>query len=167
LKRIGILSDTHGHHDEMIAHNLSQCDEIWHIGDIGNVELLDIYQAIKPLVAVYGNIDGHEIRASIPLKRRFVIEDFVVLMTHIGGYPGRYDQSIRNEVKFNPPDIFISGHSHILKILPDKKLNLLHINPGSAGKYGLHKIRTMVILELDKKKILDVKVIELGLRGVI
>lgn len=167
MKRIGILSDTHGYHDDMIALNLSQCDEIWHIGDIGNVELLDSYQAIKPLVAVYGNIDGHEIRASLPLKRRFVIEDFVVLMIHIGGYPGRYDQSVRNEIRYNPPDIFISGHSHILKIVPDKKLNLLHINPGSAGKYGLHKIRTMVILELEKKKILDVKVIELGLRGVI
>ncbi|MBL6964487.1 MAG: metallophosphoesterase family protein [Bacteroidetes bacterium] len=167
MNRIGILSDTHGHHDDMIAHNLALCDEIWHMGDIGNIEMLDTYQAIKPLRAVYGNIDGQELRKALPLKRRFIYEEFEVLMVHIGGYPGNYDKSLRNEIRQNPPDIFLSGHSHILKIIPDNKLNLLHINPGSAGKYGLHKIRTMVIFELEKKKILDVKVIELGLRGVI
>jgi len=173
MVRIGILSDTHGYHDEMIENNLALCDEIWHLGDIGNignignVSLIDTYMSIRPLRAVYGNIDGHETRAAIPYKQRFMLEGLDIMMIHIGGYPGRYDRSIAEDIKQNPPDIFLSGHSHILKIIPDKKLNLLHINPGSAGKYGLHKIRTMVILDLKQGLINDLKVIELGLRGVL
>jgi putative phosphoesterase len=167
MKRIAIISDTHTYHDEMIEHNLRKCDEIWHLGDIGNPDLLEMYETMKPLSAVYGNIDNHEIRCVLPRKKRFVCEGLSILMTHIGGYPGRYDRSVKDEIDANPPDVFLSGHSHILKIMPDKRRGLLHINPGAAGNIGFHKFRTMVVLEIDNKNISDIKVIELGRRGVI
>ncbi len=163
--RIGIISDTHGYLDDDLIHNLKMCDEIWHVGDFGKVEILDTLKAIKPLRGVYGNIDGREVRLEFPKQNRFIIEGFDVWMTHIGGYPGRYDITVRDEIRRNPPDIFITGHSHILKILPDKKLNLLHINPGAAGNYGYHKVRTMVMIEIQKQKIIDIKAIELGPRS--
>ncbi|MEA3495564.1 MAG: metallophosphoesterase family protein [Bacteroidota bacterium] len=162
--KIGIISDTHNYLCEITKKHLKECDEIWHAGDIGSIELFDELEKITKVRAVYGNIDSNELRITIPEHQRFTIEGFSVWMTHIGGYPGKYDRRIINEIKINPPDIFISGHSHILKIIPDNKLNLLHINPGAVGRSGLHKVRTIVIMELKNKKINDMKVVELSRR---
>jgi hypothetical protein len=169
MTRIGLLSDTHGYLDEAILRFLSECDEIWHAGDIGGegFELVDKLSAIKPLRAVFGNIDGSDIRQEYPKHQRFDIEDVDVWMTHIGGFPNRYEHHVKPEIFKNPPKLFISGHSHILKVIYDKKLNLLHINPGAAGKYGFHKIRTLVRFSIDGKDIKDLEVVELGERGVI
>ncbi|MCF8381861.1 MAG: metallophosphatase family protein [Bacteroidales bacterium] len=161
MKKIGLLSDTHGNFDERLKNFFKDCDEIWHAGDIGNIETADKIAAFKPLKAVYGNIDGHDLRAIYPLTLRFFCEEVEVLMTHIGGYPGRYDRSVYHEITSHPPKIFISGHSHILKIMPDKKLKLLHINPGAAGISGLHIVRTAVRFMVDGKDIRDVEVWEL------
>jgi putative phosphoesterase len=163
--KIAIISDTHGQLQEDVIQNIKACDEIWHAGDLGTIEIYDQLAEIKPIKAVYGNIDGHQIRQVAPLHQRFEAEGFDVWMTHIGGYPGRYDKMVREEIRQNPPDIFITGHSHILKVMPDDKLNLLHINPGATGHNGFHKFRTMVILELENKEIKDIKAIELGKRG--
>ncbi|MDR0688471.1 MAG: metallophosphatase family protein, partial [Prevotellaceae bacterium] len=123
-------------------------DEVWHAGDVGSASVADAIAAFKPLRAVYGNIDGEEVRRAYPLRQRFTCEGVEVLMTHIGGYPGRYDAAIARELRSTPPQLFICGHSHILKVMFDKKLNCLHINPGAAGKYGLHAVRTAVRLEV-------------------
>lgn len=160
--KAGILSDTHSYIDEMMVNNLSFCDEIWHAGDIGSLSIYDQLAAIKPVRAVYGNIDGHELRSFIPEFQIFDAEGMKVIMTHIGGYPGRYERKVRELLKKEKADIFISGHSHILKILPDNEHNLLHINPGAAGKYGLHKVRTMIIIEILANRISDLKVVEMG-----
>jgi len=165
--KAAIISDTHSYFDEMIANNCSLCDEIWHAGDIGDLALFDRLAAIKPLRAVYGNIDGHELRSFLPEVQKFSVEGLKVIMTHIGGYPGRYEKKVREWLLHEQADIFISGHSHILKVMPDKAHNLLHINPGAAGKYGLHKVRTMIIIDISDRKIRDLKVIELGKRGII
>lgn len=162
--KIGILSDTHGYLDKDIIHNLSLCDEIWHIGDFGSIQVLDRLKEIKPLKGVYGNIDGREVRLEAPEHQRFKTEGFDIWFTHIGGYPPKYNFKVKEEIVKNPPEIFLSGHSHILKIIPDNKLNLLHINPGAAGNNGFHKIRTMVMMELKEHKIIDIKAIELGPR---
>ncbi|MDR0712523.1 MAG: metallophosphatase family protein [Prevotellaceae bacterium] len=146
--RIGILSDTHGLFDEPLRRFLAEVDEVWHAGDIGGSRVADAIAAFKPLRAVYGNIDGEDVRRYYPLYQRFTCEGVETLMTHIGGYPGRYDASIAKLLRSNPPQLFICGHSHILKVMFDKKLNLLHINPGAAGKYGLHTVRTAVRLEV-------------------
>lgn len=164
MKKIGLLSDTHGHLDERIMHHLNMCDEIWHAGDIGTIEVLETLENYKPLRAVYGNIDGHKIRASLAEIQQFKIEKVNVIIKHIGGYPGRYDSSIANYLQTNPPKLFISGHSHILKVIPDKRLNLLHINPGAAGNSGLHRVRTMVRFIIDQNNIRDLEVIELSQR---
>ncbi|MBN1599659.1 MAG: metallophosphoesterase family protein [Bacteroidales bacterium] len=161
MKRIGLLSDTHGYLDKQILSHLEVCDEIWHAGDIGTITVLEQLENLKPLRAVYGNIDGHEIRAAVPETQRFIIENVDVLIKHIGGYPGRYDRSVFPVILNNPPQLFISGHSHILKVMPDHKFNLLHINPGAAGKMGLHKVRTLVRFSVDKKNITDLEVVEL------
>jgi putative phosphoesterase len=121
---------------------------VWHAGDVGSASVADAIAAFKPLRAVYGNIDGEEVRRAYPLRQRFTCEGVEVLMTHIGGYPGRYDAAIARELRSTPPQLFICGHSHILKVMFDKKLNCLHINPGAAGKYGLHAVRTAVRLEV-------------------
>ena len=165
MKKILLLSDTHSHIDEQILKFVKQADEVWHAGDIGTIRVADTIKNMKPFRAVYGNIDGTEIRSEYPLNNRFTIENVEVWMTHIGGYPNRYDVRIRDEIKQNPPKIFISGHSHILKVQFDKKLDLLHLNPGAAGKYGFHQIRTMIRFKIDGDKIKDLEVIELGKRG--
>ncbi|MCH4821693.1 metallophosphatase family protein [Gramella lutea] len=161
MKKILLLSDTHGHMDDRILHYAEQADEIWHAGDIGNLEVTDKLKIINPLKAVYGNIDNAEIRKEFPLNNRFMCEDVDVWITHIGGYPGRYSPAIREDIRKDPPRIFISGHSHILKVMNDKNLNLLHMNPGAAGKQGFHKKRTMLRFKINGKDISDLEVIEL------
>lgn len=167
MTRIGLLSDTHGYLDEKVFKYFDHCDEVWHAGDFGSLEVSEKLAAFKPLKAVYGNIDGHQIRNIHPLHQLFQCEQINVWLTHIGGYPDNYDFSIREEIKNFPPDLFICGHSHILKIIRDKNLNnLLHINPGAAGNTGLHHIRTIVRFAVGGKKIWDVEAIELGERSV-
>ena len=148
--------------DERILHYANEADEIWHAGDIGNLEVTDMLEALKPLKAVYGNIDNAKIRKEFPLNNRFMCEDIDVWITHIGGYPDKYSSAVKEEIKKNPPKIFISGHSHILKVMNDKNLNLLHMNPGAAGKQGFHKKRTMLRFKIEGKEISDLEVIELG-----
>ncbi len=160
MKRIGLLSDTHCHIDEKIINFFKDCDELWHAGDIGNIETADKIAKYKPLKAVYGNIDGHEVRIVYPKIQSFTCENVKVLMTHIGGYPGKYEKGMKALIKNEKPDIFISGHSHILKVIYDKKNDLLHINPGAAGKSGLHKYQTVVRFVIEGKKIKDLEVFE-------
>lgn len=162
MKRIGILSDTHGYWDDRYLKHFEPCDEIWHAGDIGSLELAEKLAAFRPLRAVYGNIDGQEIRCLYPETDRFSIEGTEVLMKHIGGYPGRYDASIRAKLFVRPPRLFVCGHSHILKVQYDKTLNMLCINPGAAGKYGFHKVRTLMRLAIDNGEFKDLEVIELA-----
>jgi len=162
--KIGLLSDTHGYFDPRLKVFFSDCDEIWHAGDIGNILTADEISAFKPLRAVSGNIDGTDVRIVYPQHQRFTCEGVNVWLTHIGGYPGHYDFRIRDELKTDPPGLFIAGHSHILKIIPDKKLDLLFMNPGAAGKNGFHQIRTAVRFVIDGKNIRDLEVIELGKR---
>lgn len=159
--KIAILSDTHNHIDDTIISYLNDVDEIWHAGDIGTLALLDRLKSLKKVRAVYGNIDGRDIRMETQEDLRFFIEDMDIWMTHIGGYPGKYDKSIVSSLRANPPDVFICGHSHICRILPDNKLNMLYINPGAAGKYGFHAVRTMILMEIKEKRITDLKVVEL------
>ena len=165
MVRILLLSDTHSFIDDQILKFVKQADEVWHAGDIGNITVTDTIKALKPLRAVYGNIDNTEIRTEFPLDNEFTIEGITVYMTHIGGYPPKYNQRSREKLHLNTPKIFICGHSHILKVMPDKKLGLLHMNPGAAGKHGFHSIRTMLRFTIDKKEIKDLEVIELGKRG--
>ena len=160
-KRVGILSDTHGYWDERYATHFAECDEIWHCGDIGSEEVLTKLEAIKPVRAVYGNIDGQDIRLRTAKHQKFQIEGVSVWITHIGGYPGRYAKEVLPEIFHRPPQLFISGHSHILKVMYDKTLNLLHINPGAAGIYGFHKVRTLVRFTIDGTEFKDLEVIEL------
>ena len=162
MKKVGIISDTHSYWDDKYLHYFEPCDEIWHAGDIGTVEVAQKLAAIKPLRAVYGNIDGGDLRKMFGEKYRFKCEDVEVLMKHIGGYPGHYDASIRGSLFARPPQLFISGHSHILKVLYDKTLQCLHINPGAAGMSGFHKVRTLVRFTIDGKEIKDLEVIELA-----
>ena len=165
MLRIGLLSDTHGYFDHRIGEHFRECHEIWHAGDIGNMEVVRQLSRIAPVIAVYGNIDGYPVRSEFPLHQRLTREGVDIWMTHIGGYPGRYDPRIRSRLEENPPDLFISGHSHILKVMPDKKLGLLHMNPGSAGRSGLHHVRTLLRFEVENGKIGNVDVIELGTRS--
>lgn len=162
MKRIGLLSDTHGYWDDRYLKHFEICDEIWHAGDIGSVEIIEKLAVFRPVRAVYGNIDGGDIRRLYHETERFTIENTDVLMKHIGGYPGNYDASIRAKIFVQPPQLFISGHSHILKVKFDKTLNLLHINPGAAGKHGWHKTRTLVRFAIDKGEFKDLEVIELA-----
>jgi hypothetical protein len=161
MKKILLLSDTHNHIDDRILHYVNEADEVWHAGDIGEISITDQIEKLKPLRAVYGNIDDNVIRKEFPLHQRFLCEEVDVWMTHIGGYPDKYSPDIRDEIKKNPPKLFISGHSHILKVINDKKLHLLHMNPGAAGKYGFHKKRTMLRFKIEAKNIFDLEVIEL------
>ena len=162
MKKILLLSDTHGHLDERILKYAGEADELWHAGDIGTTAVSDNLKKITPLKAVYGNIDGSEVRKEFPLNNRFMCEEVDVWITHIGGYPGRYSPAVKEEIKNNPPRIFISGHSHILKVMNDSKLGVLHMNPGAAGKQGFHQVRTMLRFVIDGKEIKDLEVIELG-----
>ena len=162
MKKILLLSDTHGHLDERIKKYAGEADELWHAGDIGTTTVSDELQKIKSLKAVFGNIDGAEVRKEFPLNQRFMCEGVDVWITHIGGYPGKYSPAVKQEIQSNPPKIFISGHSHILKVMHDKKLGLLHMNPGAAGKQGFHQMRTMLRFKIDGEEIKDLEVIELG-----
>ena len=165
MKKILLLSDTHGYLDDRIKKYAADADELWHAGDIGTTVVSDELQKIKPLRAVYGNIDGAELRKEFPLNKRFMCEGVDVWITHIGGYPGRYSPAVKAEIREQPPQLFISGHSHILKVMNDKTLNLLHMNPGAAGKQGFHQMRTMLRFKIDGKEIKDLEVIELGKKG--
>ncbi len=165
MKKILLLSDTHSFIDDKIIKYANQADEIWHAGDIGDLRVTDELKKIKPVRGVYGNIDDDKARMEYPLNNRFTCEGVDVLMTHIGGYPGRYNQAIKEEIVANPPKLFISGHSHILKVMFDKKFNLLHMNPGAAGIHGFHQTRTMLRFELASGEIKNLEIIELGARG--
>lgn len=160
MTKILLLSDTHSYIDDTILKYVRQADEVWHAGDIGDLKVTDTIKKLRPLKAVYGNIDGAEARSEFPLDAKFMCEDVSVWITHIGGYPGRYNPRIREAIKLNPPRIYITGHSHILKVIPDKKLNLLHMNPGAAGKHGFHNVRTMLRFEIDGREIKNLEVIE-------
>jgi putative phosphoesterase len=160
MKKILLLSDTHGYMDDVILKHVQNADEVWHAGDIGSVRVTDAIKKLKPLKAVYGNIDNAEIRTEFPLNNRFMCEEIDVWITHIGGYPGRYSPAVREEIRTNPPRLFITGHSHILKVMNDKKLGLLHMNPGAIGKHGLHTARTMLRFTISGTEIGNLEVIE-------
>jgi len=160
MKKILLLSDTHSYVDKKIIKYVKQADEVWHAGDIGDIGVTDTLKSLKPLYAVYGNIDNSQIRGEFPEHLKFKCEDVNVWITHIGGYPPKYNSRVRNQLKRHSPDIFVTGHSHILKIMHDKNLNLLHINPGAIGIHGFHKVRTMVRFEIDGKNIKKLEVIE-------
>lgn len=162
MKRIGILSDTHGFWDDRYMMHFADCDEIWHAGDIGSEVLIEQLEKFRPVRAVYGNIDGGILRQKYSETLRFKIEGCEVVIKHIGGYPGRYDASIRKSLYERPPQLFISGHSHILKVMFDKTLGCLHINPGAAGKQGWQQVRTLVKVTIDGDKFKDLDVIELA-----
>lgn len=164
MKKILLLSDTHGHIDDTILKYVDQADEVWHAGDIGDLIVTDTLKKHKPLRAVFGNIDGDKARMEFPLNNRFMCEDVDVWITHIGGYPGKYSPAVKSEIALNPPKLFITGHSHILKVMFDKKLNLLHMNPGACGVSGFHQVRTMLRFVIDGGKIKDLEVIEIGKR---
>lgn len=164
MKRIGLISDTHGYLDDAVFTHFDQCDEIWHAGDFGTIELAERLSAFKPLRGVYGNIDGKDIRLLYPENLRFNCEGVDVWMTHIGGYPGKYDQKVSGEIYRNPPKLFISGHSHILKVMFDEKIACLHLNPGAAGKQGWQKVRTLLRFCISEEKIHTLEAIELATR---
>ncbi|WP_339627212.1 metallophosphoesterase family protein [uncultured Winogradskyella sp.] len=160
MKKILLLSDTHSYIDDAILKHVKQADEVWHAGDIGDLDVTDRIKKLKPLKAVYGNIDDAKARTEFPLNSRFMCEEMDIWITHIGGYPPKYNNSTRDELIANPPDIFICGHSHILKVIQDKKLKVLHMNPGAAGKHGFHNKRTMLRFKIEGKTIKDLEVIE-------
>ncbi|MGB5437768.1 MAG: metallophosphoesterase family protein [Maribacter sp.] len=164
MTKILLLSDTHGHIDDAILKYARQADEVWHAGDIGSLKVTDTLEKIKPLRGVYGNIDDHVIQKEFPLHQRFLCEGVDVWMTHIGGYPPRYNSTTIKEIKANPPKLFICGHSHILKVMWDKPRGILHMNPGACGKHGFHQMRTMLRFVIDGKDIKNLEVIELGKR---
>lgn len=164
MKTIGLISDTHGYLDDSVFKHFESCDEIWHAGDFGTIELADQLNQFKPLRGVYGNIDGKDIRLQYPEHLRFDCEEIKVWITHIGGYPGRYSPGIKEEIYRNPPGLFISGHSHILKVIYDKKISCLHLNPGAAGKQGWHKVRTLLRFCISGENIHNLDVIELAKR---
>ncbi|MEK6154644.1 metallophosphoesterase family protein [Flavobacteriaceae bacterium 3-367] len=164
MTRILLLSDTHGHMDDQILKYVRQADEVWHAGDIGQLSVTDTLGSLKPLRGVYGNIDDHIIQKEFPLDNRFFCEGVDVWMTHIGGYPNKYNVRVRDRIRKNPPKLFICGHSHILKVMWDKKLGLLHMNPGACGKHGFHQMRTMLQFRIDGEDIKDLEIIELGKR---
>jgi putative phosphoesterase len=164
MTKILLLSDTHSYIDDDILKYVKQVDEVWHAGDIGSLKVTDAIKALKPLKAVHGNIDDAQIRLEFPEHNRFICEDVDVWITHIGGYPPKYNVRVNEVIKQNPPRLFICGHSHILKVMPDKKLNLIHMNPGAVGKHGFHKVRTMLRFTINGKKIDNLEVIEFPIR---
>ncbi len=160
-QKILLLSDTHGYIDQKILNYCKNADEVWHAGDIGNLEVTDRIKEVSVLRAVYGNIDDKNIRSEFPLDQKFTIEGVTVWITHIGGYPYRYNPRVKESISLRPPKLFISGHSHILKVQYDKKLKLLHMNPGAVGKHGFHKVRTMLRFEIDNSDIKNLEIIEM------
>jgi putative phosphoesterase len=167
MTRIGLISDTHGYLDAAIFSHFKQCDEIWHAGDFGDAELAARLTSISglPVKGVYGNIDGNDIRTVFPEQLVFLCEEVKVMMRHIGGAPPKYNPETKKELMIHHPQLFISGHSHILKVMYDDKINCLHMNPGAAGKHGWHKMRTIIRFVIDGKNMKDCEVIELGPRG--
>lgn len=163
--KIGLLSDTHGWIHPKLFDFFAGCDEIWHAGDIGNLETADRLAAFRPFRAVYGNIDGGQVRSIYKEHLRFKVEDLSVWITHIGGFPGNYDARVKQVIFADPPGLFICGHSHIARIMFDKKGNFLYVNPGAAGYIGFHKIMTAVRFEVDGKNIHDMELVELGERS--
>ena len=161
MRKILLLSDTHSYIDDAVLKYVRLADEVWHAGDIGSLAVTDAIKALKPLKAVYGNIDDYIVRKEFPEHQRFFCEEVDVWITHIGGYPYKYNVRVREELKKNPPKLFICGHSHILKVMPDKQLNLLHMNPGAVGKHGFHSVRTMLRFEIHEKTIQNLEVIEI------
>lgn len=165
MRRIGLLSDTHGYLDPQVFEIFRDCDEIWHAGDFGTIELALELGDFKPLRGVFGNVDDQAIRQLHPLDQRFMCEQMDVWMTHIGGYPSKYDRRVRPLIRQNPPGLFICGHSHILRAQRDKKLNnMLHLNPGAAGRQGFHQMRTMLRLEINGNRVTKLQAVELGKR---
>ncbi|MBI3926703.1 MAG: metallophosphoesterase family protein [Armatimonadetes bacterium] len=164
MRRISLISDTHGWLDPALEPHLSGCDEIWHAGDIGSLEVAEKLEAVRPLRAVHGNVDGPELRWKYPEELRFHCEGIDTWMIHIGGYPGRYPRGIREVLEDKPPALFICGHSHILRVMPDRKHRLLHINPGACGRQGLHLVKTLITFVLEAGKIGELDVVELGPR---
>jgi len=162
MVKIGLISDTHSYLDDAVFKHFENCDEIWHAGDFGSIEVAGKLAAFKPFKGVYGNIDGGDIRKTYPENMRFKCENVDVWITHIGGYPDRYSPLVKPEIYTNPPQLFICGHSHILKVIYDKKISCLHINPGAAGKQGWQKVRTLIRFSIDDDKIKDLQIIELG-----
>lgn len=162
MKRIGLLSDTHGYWDDKYLQYFAECDEIWHAGDIGPNNIAEKLAEFKPFRAVHGNIDGHQTRIEYPKHLRFMCENVRVWITHIGGYPGKYAPDVKPEIFTNPPNLFICGHSHILKVTYDKRNQILCMNPGAAGKYGFHKVRTLLRFEIENDQIRNLEVIEIG-----
>lgn len=165
--RIGLLSDTHGFFDPKLARYLSAVDEIWHAGDIGTIEVLDGLRALKPTVAVYGNIDGGKLRVDCPEDEIFEREGVKVFMTHIAGKPPKYNGRVLNIVREQRPDVLVCGHSHILKVMPDQAHHLLFMNPGAAGNHGFHKVKTLLRFDILNGKIKNPEVVEFGKRGVL
>lgn len=164
--KVGLISDTHNYLDPQVKDYFSDRDEIWHAGDFGTISVAQRLEKIAPLIGVYGNIDGQDIRNEYPLHQRFEREGLDIWMTHIGGVPGRYCIPIREEIENNPPDVFVCGHSHILKIARDQSLNkMLYVNPGAAGKQGFQQYRTILRFEIDQAKLHNVEVITLGEMG--
>ncbi|RAJ28389.1 metallophosphoesterase family protein [Pedobacter cryoconitis] len=163
MKKIGLISDTHGYLDDAVYKHFEDCDEIWHAGDFGP-DVAEKLKAFKPLKGVYGNIDDKEIRAEFPEHLRFNCENVDVWITHIGGYPGKYAPNVKSEIYTNPPKLFITGHSHILKVMFDPKIGCLHINPGAAGKSGWHKVKTLIRFCISEEKIHTLEAIEIGNR---
>ena len=161
MKKIILLSDTHSALDERFLPHLEDANEIWHAGDIGDIKVLEKLEKITKVRAVYGNIDNHIIRSATKEFINFKCEEVNVLITHIGGYPGKYSKGIKEKIQKLRPKVFICGHSHILKVIFDKKFNLLHMNPGAAGNYGIHKVKTILKFKIDKENITDLKIIEL------
>jgi putative phosphoesterase len=159
--RIGLLSDTHNYLHPRIIDFFKNCDEIWHAGDMGTIAIAELLSKLKAFKGVYGNIDGQDVRIVYPKELRFMCENVDVWITHIGGYPGRYDHEIKSRIISKPPKLFICGHSHILKVMNDKQLNLLHINPGASGKYGLQHVITAVRFVIEGSNIKDLEVLEL------
>ena len=164
MTRIGIISDTHGFLDEAVFKHFEYCDEVWHAGDFGNAELANKLSSFKPTKGVFGNIDGHDIRVVYPEQLVFTCEGVKVMIRHIGGSPPKYNPETRKELQIHQPQLFISGHSHILKVMYDENIQCLHMNPGAAGKQGWHKVRTIIRFVIEGTNIKDCEVIELGSR---
>ena len=165
MTKIGVLSDTHGFVDSKIVKFFANCDEIWHAGDFGNIQIADSLKKIKPLRGVHGNIDNTEVRISYNKHNHFRCEDLNIWLTHIGGYPGNYSRHVNPKIFQVKPDIFVCGHSHILKVIYDKTINCLHINPGAAGNSGLHTVKTAIRFCIDKKDIKDLEILEIKRNG--
>jgi putative phosphoesterase len=165
MLRIGLISDTHHFLDDSVFRHFEPCDEIWHAGDFGTIDIANKLKEFRPLKGVYGNIDGQDVRSVYPETLRWQSEGIKVYMTHIGGYPPKYNPAVKPRLLAEPPQLFICGHSHILKVMYDEKIKCLHINPGAAGRQGWHTVRTIIRLTIDGANMKDCEVIELGPRA--